>query len=472
MIGDPFKRKKYGAVEMVPSSYPGMGCGPAFLDRPPLEERSEVALVRCGSYALAESSVREALHLLGGIDRFCRPGETIILKPNLVFAAPWEVGETTHPDMVAALTRIFKEAGAVVKILERPAFNASSRQVYEKSGIARAALDAGVDALLEWEKEEYIDTPVPEPRSFATVKIPRSILDADGFVDIPKLKNNYVLGSGALTLSLKSMLGIIPQEEREPIHRTPVDMAAGCVDIAKAVRHKERLIVVDGVYAMEGATHYGHVCKPGIVAASADPVAVEAVCHAVVGYHPLESPAVQLAMKDGLGTGDLGEIDILGERLQDVHFPFVRSMNRFVQKYRNVKEFFGGTCHACLLAMMAVPPVVDPQKRYAVISGTRAMVAASLADFDEVYLVGLCACSANHQFPGFMEKVAEAGKIVRMPTCPGHEEVHKRKWGGIYDARMLLSIDMTAGFALPDTVRPTILASVEARREGRKTVLK
>lgn len=367
-----FERKKYGAVEMVPSSYQGRTCTVPFIDRPPLEHRSEVAIVRCSDYSRADDALREAMHLLGGMDRFCRPGEVIILKPNLVFAAPWEIAETTHPAVLAAAITLFKEAGAVVKILERPAFNASSRQVYELTGISQAALKAGVDELIEWEKEEYVDVKVPEPRSFATVKIPRSLLEADGFVDVPKLKNNYVLGSGALTLSLKSKLGIIPQEDREPIHRTPVDMAAGCVDIAKAIRHKDRLTIVDGVYAMEGATHYGHVCKPGILVVSPDPVAVEAVCHTIVGYHPLESPAVQLAMKDGLGTADLTEIDVLGERIQDVYFPFVRSLNRYVQKYTNVREFFGGTCHACLLAMMAVPPIVEKDKKYAVVSGTRA----------------------------------------------------------------------------------------------------
>lgn len=70
-----------------------------------------------------------------------------------------------------------------------------------------------------------------------------------------------------------------------------------------------------------------------------------------------------------------------------------------------------------------------------------------------------------------MEKCEAAGKVIKMPSCPGHEAVHKRKWGGIYDARMLLSVDMTAGFAMPDTIRPTILKSVEERREGKKTKL-
>jgi len=77
---------------------------------------------------------------------------------------------------------------------------------------------------------------------------------------------------------------------------------------------------------------------PGVIVASPDLIAVEAVCHAIVGYHPLESPAVQIGMKDGLGTGDLSEIEILGTRLQDVYYPFLRGHMRYVQRFDNIKD--------------------------------------------------------------------------------------------------------------------------------------
>lgn len=467
MTQQPFEHKKYGAVEAIASTNSGNLYVP-FIDRTPQEKKSEVAITRCLNYSQAGAAVREAIHLLGGIERFCRAGDVVIIKPNIVFGVPWEMAETTHPAVVSEVVKAFKEGGAVVKILERPAFNTPARIAYEISGIGKAALEAGVDELLDWAEEEYVEVRVPNSRSFSKVNIPKSLMEADLFVDLPKLKNNFVLGPGALTLSIKSKLGLVPQEDRELVHRTPVDMAAACCDIAKAINHKHSLSLVDGVYAMEGASHYGTICKPGVIVASPDLVAVEAVCHAIVGYHPLESPAVQLAMKDGLGTADFFEIDILGTRIRDVYYPFVRSLTRYVQKYTNVTEYFGGTCPACLLAMMAVPPFVDPQKKYAIVAGTRALVAEPLSDIDEVYLVGQCACRADHQFPGFMNKVKMAKKVIRMGTCPGHETVHRRKWGGVYDARMLLSVDMTAGFCLPDTVRPSVLKAGYERREKGK----
>jgi uncharacterized protein (DUF362 family) len=439
-----------------------------FLNRPPQESRSEVAIVKCPVYGLAESSVKEAIHLLGGIGRFCKQGDVVIIKVNAGGAFPVEIADTTNPAIVSAVVKMCKEAGALVKIMERPGFNEKADKVYTVSGIKDAALAAGADELWDWETAEYIEVDVPDARSFAKVTLPKTLMEANGYIDIPKLKNNAMIGG--LTLGIKSVLGLIPCEDREVIHRTPVDMAAGCVDIIKAFHHLHKLTLVDAVQAMEGRVHQGPVCSPGFITASPDLVAVEAVCHEIVGYDPLESPGVQIAMKDGLGTAELTEIDILGTRIQDVRYPFARSNWRFVQPFMNVKEYFGGTCNSCIMAMTAVPPVVDPDKKYAVVGGTRAMVAKPLTGIDEVYLVGECACRADHQFKGYMDKIREAKKIIKMPTCPGHASVDQwgsRKLGGVYDHFMLLSADMRSLASLPEGVRPGVLKAAYERRSGK-----
>ncbi len=463
-----FKHKARGGVEMIASTN-SENLHVPFIDRPPQEKRSEVAIVKSPNYSQAGDAVREAIQLLGGIERFCNKGDIVAVKPNAVLAQPPEMAETTHPAIVAEVVRIFKEAETTVKIIERPAFDAHTDKVYEVTGIKKAALEAGADELWDWRVQEYVEVDVPDPRSFAKVKLPKALMEADVFVDLPKIKNNQTIGPGALTLSIKSKLGLIPQDDRSLIHRTPVDMAAGCCDIAKAINHLHRLTLIDGVQGQEGSVHHGFVTSPGIIVASPDMVAAEAVCHAIVGYHPLESPCVQIAMKDGLGTGDLSEIDVLGTRIQDVYYPYARALARYVQKYTNVKEYFGGTCFGCIYAMVAVPPIVDPNKKYAVVSGTRVLVAKALSDVDEVYLVGECACREDHQFPGFMDKVNAANKVIKMGTCPGNDSVQYRKWGGIYDTHMLLSVDGWINSALPDIVRPSALRAAYDRREDKVT---
>ena len=75
------KWKVVGGSEIIASTNSGNIHAP-FLDRPPQERRSEVAIVKCPVYGLAEGSVREAIALLGGIDRFCKKGDTVIIKVN------------------------------------------------------------------------------------------------------------------------------------------------------------------------------------------------------------------------------------------------------------------------------------------------------------------------------------------------------------------------------------------------------
>ena len=77
-----FKRKKHGAVEMVPSTYKDGYSAAPFLDRPKLDEMSEVAICKCVNYAGAEDAVREAIHLLGGVERFI---ERILPGVNQLF---------------------------------------------------------------------------------------------------------------------------------------------------------------------------------------------------------------------------------------------------------------------------------------------------------------------------------------------------------------------------------------------------
>jgi hypothetical protein len=230
------------------------------------------------------------------------------------------------------------------------------------------------------------------------------------------MKNNFAT---LTTLSIKNMLGLLNTEDRHPYHRTPWDMAWAVNDLFKIVKDKHKLTLIDGIIGVEGGTHVGPACKPGVIVASQDPIAAEAIANTIMGYNPLESPHVQVGMKDGLGTGDLAEIEIVGANLQEVLFPFQRSMLRYVSEYQNVTEFYGGTCHACVWAAVAVPPEVDPEKQYAVISGTRAFIARDLDEFDEVWLVGTCACSAQEQLPGYKEKIKAAKKTVRVPSCPG-----------------------------------------------------
>ena len=91
-----------------------------FLERPPLKEKSRVAVVRAEDYAAAEKAVRRAVELLGGIGKIVKPGDKVMIKPNMIYATKPEEAETTHPAVVTAMVKLCKEAGASVKLASKP----------------------------------------------------------------------------------------------------------------------------------------------------------------------------------------------------------------------------------------------------------------------------------------------------------------------------------------------------------------
>lgn len=472
---DGFRRAPGGdwRNEPIPvSSNPWEQSTVPFLDRPRLseEEKSEVAIIRAFSYSQAETAVREAIDLLGGVGRICKKGQKVLIKPNNVFGLDPKMQDTTHPAVVYALVKILKETGASVSIGESTGWGFDADDAFEANQIGKAARDAGADNVFNWKKEKLIPVDVPDGRSFGTINLPKSVVDCDVFCDISKFKNNLVFDNRGMTIACKSMCGmIIELDKRLQIHRTPIDMAMGCTDVLKTIIHKYKLCLVDAIYGMEGIIHAGPTINPGLIIASHDPVAAEGVAHHIAGYHCLESPTVQVMMKAGLGTGDLSEIRVLGARLQDVLYPVQRWMPRYVQKYSNVHEYIGGgICNACIWAAMTTPPNVDPDKKYAVVSGTRVLVGKPLEGYDEAWLVGKCACYPSHQFKGYMEKIKAAKKIVKLDDCPGCDSLYKGGFGGAYDSEWVpIGLDMCVSASLPACTRSSLYGEMMDRREGK-----
>jgi uncharacterized protein (DUF362 family) len=96
---------------------------PSHITEGPPSVASQVAVVRCEGYD--EGAVHQAagrgLALLGGAEGFVRPGELILLKPNLLVASPPEKHVTTHPAVFRAVALHLQAAGARLSFGVRPA---------------------------------------------------------------------------------------------------------------------------------------------------------------------------------------------------------------------------------------------------------------------------------------------------------------------------------------------------------------
>jgi uncharacterized protein (DUF362 family) len=101
--------------------------------------KSKVALVRCNEYNedMVYNSVKKGIDLLGGITQFVKPGEKIVLKPNVLRGNNPEKGISTHPSVFKAAGKLLQEARAQVFYGDSPSIGSC------ESNMKRAQLKTG-----------------------------------------------------------------------------------------------------------------------------------------------------------------------------------------------------------------------------------------------------------------------------------------------------------------------------------------
>jgi uncharacterized protein (DUF362 family) len=264
-------------------------------------KRPTLIAVRDGSRT---AMLDAALQALGGIGAFVRPGQTVLVKPNIGWDAPPERGANTHPELVAHLIRRCLEAGAKsVSIFDNTCDQ--WELAYEHSGIAPAAKAAGARVVNGKDQSLYRETPIPGGRKLKSALVHSLVLDSDVFFNLPVLKHH----SGALmTCAMKNMMGVI--WDRREWHST--DLHQTIADFMTL--RKPTLNIVDAYHPMfrngpRGRTVEDVVEKRTLLA-SVDPVAVDAAAARVLGFDSDKVTHIKLAAGMGLGVMDLEQVDI------------------------------------------------------------------------------------------------------------------------------------------------------------------
>jgi hypothetical protein len=233
----------------------------------------------------------------------------------------------------------------------------------------------------------------------------------DRIVNVPKMKTSFI---AVVTLGVKNHMGYLSFEDRLKFHRM-ADMAYVLSDILKII--KTDLTIIDGIVAMEGyGPHAGTAKRMDTIIASRDVVAADAVATAIMGMDPFEPPSTQVATVEGLGRGNLSEIEVVGASIDDVKQYFERSFIKYVSPHPNVKVIAGGICPGCAPRIVAAPPEPEPNKKYAVIIGSRAPILRPL-DADEVWCIGRCGIESAQTSKKFLRGIAKEN-VKLVPGCP------------------------------------------------------
>jgi uncharacterized protein (DUF362 family)/Pyruvate/2-oxoacid:ferredoxin oxidoreductase delta subunit len=274
---------------------------------------SKVVLIRCESYDYDEvkKAVQKGIEMLGGPLIFAKPGEKILLKPNLLVADPPEKCSTTHPMVFKAVGEVLKSTGANLSYGDSPGFG-STEVAAKKSGIAQAALELKIELADFHSGKEILFKDAIQNKK---ITIAKGVLECDGLISIPKLKTH---GFARMTGSVKNQFGCIPGVLKGEFHvKLPnvIDFAKMLVDINSYIR--PRLFIMDGIFAMEGnGPRGGNPKKMNILLFSTDPIALDATVCRIIGLDPEFVPTIKIGMEAGLGTYLKDEITLLGDPIE------------------------------------------------------------------------------------------------------------------------------------------------------------
>jgi uncharacterized protein (DUF362 family) len=244
-------------------------------------------------------SCLKAVDLLGGIECLVKPGEIVVIKPNVAFASPPSLGATTNPALVAQLVRLCLDRGKAKKVIvtDNPINNPES--CFLISGIGKAASAAGAEVLL------------PRPASFRNTSLESGKLinnwpiyfeplrKADKLIGVAPLKHHHRSGA---SMTMKNFYGLLGGR-RNIFHQNINTIIAEL-----AMLFRPTLVILDGTTVMmtNGPTggSTSDLKRADTLIAGTDPVAVDSFGASLLDLKVSDLPYLSLAADAGVGTTD------------------------------------------------------------------------------------------------------------------------------------------------------------------------
>ncbi|SHI93078.1 Uncharacterized conserved protein, DUF362 family [Dethiosulfatibacter aminovorans DSM 17477] len=296
-----------------------------------------VSLVKCEEYDYdrIRGALLRTFDNIGGIDRFVQPGDRILLKTNLLMKKTPEEATTTNPVFVQALADILMSKDAIVVIGDSPGgpfMEGRMKNIYKSTGMEEAAKRSG--ASLNFNLASYY-TEFDNAVLLNKVILTDMINDVDKIINLPKLKTH---GFAVYTGAVKNLFGLIPGTIKAEYHVNMPDVNNFCnalIDICEHV--KPVLHIMDGIVGMEGAgPSGGRPRKIGAILASENPYDLDKTACEIIGLKVQDVPTLRKAAERGLSSDSMEDVEIAGDRIEDVLVPDFEKAPAISGSLRNI----------------------------------------------------------------------------------------------------------------------------------------
>lgn len=267
---------------------------------------STVSLIRANSYQIEtlSASLETLLEPLGGMGAFVKPGDRVLLKPNLLTGSRPTKECVTRGEMVYCVAKMVQAVGGKPFMGDSPAFG-SAKGVAEANGYLPLLEELNIP-IVEFNGKRY--QTVSEELNH--LRLSKQAMEADVAINLPKIKSHAQL---TMTMGVKNLFGCVPGKMKAWWH-----MEAGkdanhfglmLVETARAIAPD--LTIVDGIIGHEGnGPSGGEPRELGVLAASTDVFACDRALIEIVNVDPNIIPTITASKRLGLCP-----------ELADIHFP-------------------------------------------------------------------------------------------------------------------------------------------------------
>lgn len=371
-----------------------------------MRDRTLVSLHRWADFDAVDAALAACLDDLGGMARFVRPGQTVVVKPNLTANGPEASGGVTHVALAEAIVRqvLRCRPGRVIVAEGTGAFGLAHEAAFPTGGWREMAARLGVE-LYNLDHGPHDEIHLADGRYAQPLPFSRLVRECDAFITMPCLKTHI---TADYTVALKNSFCLTPQWKRSEIHRQYA-VEASLVDLNRI--RKPDLTVVDGWDGAEGiagGTDFERPAGARLLLAGDDAVAVDVIACELMGWRR-RTRYLQWAIEDGVGLGDRSRIELRGEPLAALQRRFMTPDEELMQLLPGLQLDDLEACSGCRLAALAAIQRVRYQKLLKplrLVYGGEGALPPCSEEVDAI-IVGDCACRAVG---------AEGGQIAGCPA--------------------------------------------------------
>jgi uncharacterized protein (DUF362 family)/Pyruvate/2-oxoacid:ferredoxin oxidoreductase delta subunit len=257
-------------------------------------------------------SVRQAVDQAFELFPLEMNGKRVFIKPNVLRASLPQEGIATHPAVLRAVVeKVETLKPAAIVVGDNPGlFNyGANEDSFQKTGLLEAAKGYYQNIGNDSKKVDF------NPAFSLAVSLSKAVLDADIIISLPKFKTH---GLTVMTGCIKNSYGFLPGAQKAMLHKAAGNAGRFHEMLVDVFRLRvPDLFIVDAVVGMEGNGPASVDLRDiGLILASDNAVALDAVIATMMGCEPSRLRFLQKAKEYGLGDYDLSTIEVIGELKQ------------------------------------------------------------------------------------------------------------------------------------------------------------